>query len=229
MSDQYQGLKFPNRANCELTRIAREFLQKLGWKQIMFDSTHDRCYCSSCYLNTYKNVIVVGKASYVIPRNFTRFGLTVDRLFTESHDVWYDWIVTYHGTHLVAAQSIITNRQFCLPGDRLIDGSILGIRAGHIPDQKFVFTSPTIAYSSSPIYSPMQSFLSSETNKQYYVQVVLQCRQKPNSFKVQKETIGARERRLCPFIPNERIEYFTDIRSSIVAYGLLVRAVARET
>lgn len=132
-------------------------------------------------------------------------------------------IVTFHGTSRAAAISIITNRQFCLPGDKLLDGTVLRIPKEHIPDQLFIFTSPTIAYSSSPVYSPSYSFCSSYDDKTYEAQIVLQCRQKPNSFRVQGETIGLGERQVCPFISNETMEYFTDIRSSLVAYGLLIR------
>jgi len=45
----------------------------------------------------------------------------------------------------------------------------------------------------------------------------------PSSFQVQRETIGLDQKQICQFISNEQIEYFTDRRASLVAYGLLVR------
>lgn len=210
-------------SSCRKARLAKEFVMSLGWLKTMFNPAKDRCYCFNCYAPDRRDVLDAGGEKYVIPREFTRFGLTVDPVFTKSHEVFDKWIVTFHGTTKVAAQSIITNRQFCLPGDRLIDGSVLGIREGHIPDQRFIFTSPTIAYSSSPVYSPQYSFQSAEDKKVYKAQIVLQCRQKPGSFKIQGETIGLGHKRICKHISNDRMEYFTDIRASIVAYGLLIR------
>jgi hypothetical protein len=53
--------------------------------------------------------------------------------------------------------------------------------------------------------------------------MVLQCRQKPGTFTVQRETIAAGEKRICQFIPNHEIEFFTTIRSAIVTYGILIQ------
>jgi hypothetical protein len=100
---------------------------------------------------------------------------------------------------------------------------VLGIREGHIPNKKHIYTSPTIAYSSLTVYSPMNDFYSRQTNRNYKVQIVLQCRQMPKSFETQGETVGADATRLCPFIPNSQVEYYTEIRPSLIAYGLLVK------
>ncbi|UJR29293.1 hypothetical protein I4U23_010507 [Adineta vaga] len=48
--------------------------------------------------------------------------------------------------------------------------------------QKYFFTTPTIAYSSSRAYSLVYTFHSDETNRTYQTQLVLQCRQMPNTF-----------------------------------------------
>jgi hypothetical protein len=115
-----------------------------------------------------------------------------------------------------------------MPGDKLIDGTKLGIRPGHIPDQKFIYTSPTIAYSSGPVYSPTYDFHSTENDADYQAQIVLQCRQMPETFETGPETIGATGE-ICPHIPNSEIEYFTDRRSTLLAYGLLVRFRSKNT
>jgi hypothetical protein len=168
-------------------------------------------------------VTQAGDAEYVIPRGWARVGLHVDSALIAQHDIWDQWIVTFHGTSLIAAESILAHRQFCLPGDKLIDGTKLGIREGHIPNKKHIYTSPTIAYSSLEVYSPIYEHCSSKTNLTYDVQIVFQCRQMPDSFEIQGETVGAGAKRLCRFIPNSRVEYYTEIRPSLVAYGLLVK------
>jgi hypothetical protein len=123
----------------------------------------------------------------------------------------------------MAALSILYHHNFYLPGDMLMDGTVLGIRCGHIPGKKYIYTSPSIAYSSLPAYSPTYPFHSRTTIKNYDIQLVLQCRQNPGTFHVQAETVGSGHQRICPYIPNNIIEHYTEIRSSIVAYGLLVR------
>ena len=208
---------------CSSVILAKEFLNSLNWRRTLFDDSQDRCYCHNCYLACWSDILPAGNDQYVIPRGWVRFGLRVDPIYTNEHDLWNRWIVTYHGTTIAAARSILLHRHFYLPGDKLIDGTILGIREGHIPDKNFIFTSPTIAYSSSRVYSPNNEFYSRTYNAVCEAQIVLQCRQQPKSFEIQRETIGAGMNRICQHIPNERIEYYTDIRPSIIAYGLLAR------
>lgn len=209
-------------STCPYLELAREYVQTLKWDENFFDSSFDRCYCPRCYKQEWKDVIDAGEGKYVIPRGWVRVGLRIDVVTAKTRAVWDKWIVTFHGTSKIAAQSIIAHRQFCWPGDVLIDGTKLRIRPGHIPNQNHLYTSPTIAYSSSLAYSPVYEFHSSENDSDYQVQIVLQCRQLPDSFEIGPETIGAEEE-ICPHIPNAQIEYFTDRRGSIVAYGLLVR------
>ena len=208
---------------CPYLSLAREYIRSLGWDKAFFLPTQDRCYCSNCYNESWNNTIKAGNSDYVIPRGWVRLGLTVDSVVAQVHDIWNKWIVTFHGTTLAAAQSILTHRNFCWPGDVLLDGTQLKIRDGHIPGQNHVYTSPTIAYSGSNVYSKTYRFHSKLNNATFLTQIVLQCRQMPNSFNIGPETIGAGKKQLCQHIPNDRIEYFTDRRATIIAYGLLVR------
>jgi hypothetical protein len=216
-------LLMPKSAGCPYLALAREYMNSLNWPKSFFNDTHNRCYCTRCYKEAWKDVIEAGEGRYVIPRGWVRIGLTIDPVVAKTQDIWNKWIVTFHGTSTIAAQSILTHRQFCHPGDVLIDGTKLRIRPGHIPNQLFVYTSPTIAYSSGPAYSPVYPFHSTENDANYEVQIVLQCRQMPDSFKIGPETIGADKTQICKHIPNSEIEYFTDRRGTIHAYGLLVR------
>ena len=216
-------------STCPYLSLAREFRDSLEWDKTFFDGEHDRCYCDYCYKERWKDVIEAGEDKYVIPRGWVRLGLHLDRVVVKTQDIWNKWIVTFHGTTKIAAQSILSSRQFCLPGDKLIDGTLLGIRPGHIPDKKFVYTSPTIAYSSHPAYSPTYDFHSAENDACFEAQIVLQCRQMPGSFTIGPETIGAGKTEICPHIPNSKIEYFTDRRATIHAYGLLVRFRSKDT
>jgi len=222
-------LLMPKASGCSYHALAREYIASLKWDKAYFDDSNDRCYCSRCYKDSWKDVLDAGEGGkYVIPRGWVRLGLQIDPVIMKTQDIWNKWIVTFHGTTKIAAQSIIAHRQFCMPGDTLIDGTKLGIRPGHIPDQMFIYTSPTIAYSSGPVYSPTYDFHSTENDADYQAQIVLQCRQKPKTFKTGPETIGATDV-ICPHIPNSEIEYFTDRRGSLLAYGLLVRFRSKNT
>lgn len=218
----------PTATGCPYDALAHEFIVSLNWKKEFFDKSHDRCYCSHCYKDSWKDVIDAGEGKYVIPRGWVRLGLHIDSALCAAHDIWNKYIVTFHGTTKLAAQSILHHRQFCHPGDVLLDGTKLRIREGHIPGMMYVYTSPTIAYSSSPIYSQVYNFHSNKNNANYEVQMVLQCRQMPDSFEIGPETIAAKTQ-ICPHIPNSKIEYFTNRRATIHAYGLLVRFRPKDT
>lgn len=212
----------PSSDVCPFLALGRELVATLDWDKNFFDRNFDHCYCNRCYKDDYKDTVQAGDDIYVIPRGWVRLGLQIDPVLAKTQDIWNKWIVTFHGTTLVAIKSILTHRTFCWPGDTLVDGTKLKIRPGHIPGQNHVYTSPTIAYSSSLAYAPVYKFRSKENDQTYEVQLVLQCRQKPGTYQVGKETIGATSE-ICPHIPNSRIEYYTDRRGSIVTYGLLVR------
>ncbi|CAF0988236.1 unnamed protein product [Rotaria sp. Silwood1] len=207
--------------SCPYFAECKEYVNSLKWSISFFNNEHDRCYCQSCYSHDLPNKLQVADADYVVPRGWAGFGLGVDPF--RDDDPWNAWIVVYHGTSQLAAQSILSHRQFLLPGDFLLDGSKLAIRPGHIPGKVHIYTSPSIHYASLQVYSPMNSFQSPKTGKHYNVQIVLQCKQKPNTFKVQGETVGWGDKSICNIIPNESIEHFTNRRSSVIPYRLLIR------
>ncbi|CAF2521506.1 unnamed protein product [Rotaria sp. Silwood2] len=207
---------------CNYFKLCLEFMLSVGYSKKLFNRKHNRCYCEKCYSANSKNFYIEGGSQYVIPRGWVRFGLYIDDAQAEAENIWNTWIVSYHGTSPQAAKSIIEHHQFLLPGDKCIDGHVIRIGEGHIPNKFEVYTSPTIAYSADNIYSPSVSFRST-SGQSYRAKVVLQCRQQPGTYKIQAETIRAGSRRICPIIPNSKIEYFTEVRASIIPYGLLIR------
>ncbi|CAF3859446.1 unnamed protein product, partial [Rotaria sp. Silwood1] len=174
---------------CPWFKLCQEYVRSLGWQKCFFTLKHDQCYCNHCYSASLPSVILAAGHRYVVPRGYAGFGLTVDPALANYHQLWSKWLVTYHGTSQYAAESILANRQFLIPGDRLLNGTLLGIRPGHIPGKKHIYTSPSIRYSSLEVYSVLNNFTSS-SGQRYTAQLVFQCRQKPNTFKVQRETVG---------------------------------------
>jgi hypothetical protein len=207
--------------SCAYFAECKEYVKQLAWSKSFFNSKHDRCYCETCYLNSRPSVLQVANTDYVVPRDWAGFGLGVDPF--RGDDVWNTWIVVYHGTKTIAAQSILTHRQFLLPGDHLLDGSELAIRPGHIPGKVHIYTSPSIRYASLNVYSPTNSFKSPQTGELYNVQIVLQCKQKTGTFLTQSKTVGWGDKRICNIISNDVIEHYTNRRSSVVPYRLLIR------
>jgi hypothetical protein len=206
---------------CFQLSLAREFIASLMWPNTIFNTKFDRCYCLACYKYNWGDVLQAGGGRYVIPRGWVRLGIQVDTVTAELNEIWNCWQVTYHGTSVEAAISIIKSRQFSIPGDQLLDGSFLAIRPGHIPRKRHIYSSPTIAYSSLPVYCPVYNF-TTNTNEHYRVKIVLECRQDPKLMHIQGETVGSGSTRICPYITNDKIEYFTEARASLVAYGLLL-------
>jgi hypothetical protein len=207
--------------SCPYFVECKEYVKQLGWSISFFDKTHDRCYCQTCYPDHLSNTLRVAEADYVVPRGWAGFGLGVDPF--RDGNLWDTWIAVYHGTTAIAAQSILTHREFLLPGDHLIDGSQLPIRPGHIPGKIHIYTSPSIRYASLDVYSSKTAFKSPKTGKRYNAQIVLQCKQKPDTFLTQRETVGWGTKRICNIVPNESIEHYTNRRSSVVPYRLLIR------
>ena len=206
---------------CTYFMECKEYVKHLEWSARFFTEKHDQCYCPRCYLDRWSDTLQVAGADYVVPRGWAGFGLGVDPFRAEK--IWSTWIAVYHGTTPIAAESILDHRQFLLPGDCLINGTQLAIRPGHIPGKVYVYTSPSIRYSSLEVYSPKNSFTSPKTGKHYNAQIVLQCKQKPETFSVQAETVGWGTKPICNFIPNNRIEYYTNHRATILPYRLLIR------
>ena len=211
---------------CAYFTLCLKYMLTLDISKGLFNRQYNRCYCEHCYPTTRRDFLIEGGSKYVIPRGWVRFGLVVDEAQAAVENIWNKWVVTYHGTKPEAAKSIIEHHQFLIPGDETINGDKICIPRNHIPDKYEVYTSPTIAYSGCNVYSQSVPFQSA-SGKSYQAKIVLQCRQQPQTYKVQAETIGAGTRRICPIIPNSEIEYFTIVRASIVPYGLLVRAFER--
>lgn len=83
---------------------------------------------------------------------------------------WDNWHICFHGTKVDSVKSILSTGQLAKPGDKVLGGSIIGVREGHYRakferineytgkkemfDPKAIFFSPSIKYSGLPLYSP---------------------------------------------------------------------------
>ncbi|CAM4745832.1 unnamed protein product [Rotaria magnacalcarata] len=162
-------------------------------------------FYSTSTSNIQYTFIVAGK-TYAIPRGWTRFGVYVDETFAKHHDVWKTWVNCYHGTSIESVKSIVEHRQLLLPRDTTMEGEQWRIREA------------------LDWYAHKYEFKSEKSKNVYKIQVALQCKQNPDSFIIQSETVGARRRQetICPHRPNDEIEWKTQHRATIMPYALML-------
>ena len=132
----------------------------LGLAAPFFDSKHDRCYCCACYKAELPDVRTDGPSPYVIPRGWVRFGLRLQpRVEALGEEFFRDWAVTFHGAAAGVCKQILESGGICIPGDRLMDGSILqsGRCAGR--QDKVYYSSPSVCYAGLRFYATPTPFV----------------------------------------------------------------------
>eukprot|EP00808_Paulinella_micropora_P002500 g29202.t1 len=199
-----------------------------------FDSSEDICFRESCITargdaKEYKR----GGMKYGLPAGWVRLGIKVNEAKAQENDEW-NWPVSFHGTSKENVMDIFkAGWQLLKPGDVALGERTLDIKSGHISapferqnehegtkelfDPRQIFTSPSIIYSSSPVYAPSWSLPCGGK-----VQFALQLRQRPHSFRVGQQTIKARSR-IDPLFENSEVEYYTKENVGIMVYGLLIK------
>jgi len=133
------------------------------------------------------------------------------------------WDYSYHGTPPASVGSILKN-QLVLPGNRTREGLTIKIQPGHIPNQKFIFTSPSIHCASHYVYAwPVEWIYEGKT---YYVRTVFQVRQKHDAYSMRRNTLV--ESCWDPSVSfddhfrNEEMEWCTSDQQSVMLTGLLI-------
>lgn len=92
--------------------------------------------------------------------------------------------------------------------------------------EKAFFTSPTIRYAAQNHYATPLELTSQIDKCVYTAKIVLRCRQMPETFSIQSETLNNTQSHatdFCDLIPDEVIEWKTDQRGSVIFDGLCVR------
>ena len=211
--------------NCPQWKTCKRYVASLGISDKYFDSDGDWCFCRSCVAERKEEnctKYLRGKKPHDVyspPLGWSRFGLKISTANKET--VLKEWNVSFHGCNAHSVSSIIEHEELLLPGDILKDGTKLSIRPGHIPNENFFFTSPTINY------SLLETYATSVQWEGCRVKTVLQLRQAPGTFIVQDETVGWRknhkETAIDPNFRNSEVEWKSNRRKTTVLTGLLVR------
>lgn len=225
--------------------LVRQLLgAKFNLHRAFFDTTGDMCFCEFCHKKTGNRTLYTHgdpPSRYVLPMGWMRLGLKVHEGFAESNDIFRKWHISYHGTTANNLEPIFRGGlQLLKPGDVALGGIAICIRSGHILkpirrinlytnleenfDINQIFTSPSIRYSSHPVYA--QQFVVDHPRRpgvRLGMRFVFQCRQRPNSYKIGQETVGARNTQLDPHFANKELEWYTKENSGIVLSGLCVQ------
>ena len=129
--------------------------------------------------------------------------------------------------------------QLLKPGDYLLGGAQLGIRGGHIREEKdrlnkytnememfdpnSIFTSPSPKYASCHFYTDqLRVEWPGNPGHELGLRFIFQCRQRPGSYKIGQETIRAAPSFDSNFDNNE-LEFYTRENVGIKLTGLLVQ------
>jgi hypothetical protein len=150
--------------------------------------------------------------------------------------------VTYHGTRYEKVPLIFKGGlQLLKAGDVALGGHTLAIPAGHItkpfirqnmytgkeelfnPHQ--VFTTPSICYASHEAYAkPHKVDHPTRSGSQVTMKFAFQARQRPGSYLIGQETVGASRQGVVidPYFRNNELEFYTLENAGILLHGLLV-------
>jgi len=211
---------------CPVQQHMFDVLQLLKIPQSMFDMNNNRCYCSTCYPDHWKDSMDVAGETYAIPRGWTRFGMLVDPVFAKVNDIWKSWQIAFHGCHPKNVLSILKNRMLLIPHDVLPDGTKLQVGSSADKNQNKYFLSPAIGYSAHPWYAKPVPFTDTDGKRKYF-QTVLVFKVRPGSYSKKDETEGGVMKMYDDYsiIKENEVEWFSSRRGCTHPYGLLVRVL----
>ncbi len=143
------------------TAFFRHLLSSFDISPGFFAREHDRCYCARCYPPSLPDVLhsrgdASNSSKYIVPRGWYRFGLHVRAGLAEQQGIFEMWPVSYHGLQATTLKSWLVQGA-AIPGDRLVDGTVLGSTNCAGRQDRCYYTSPTIRYAGLGFYArPME-------------------------------------------------------------------------
>ncbi|CAF1919541.1 unnamed protein product [Rotaria magnacalcarata] len=186
--------------------LCEDYIRKLSLPKGYFGKKYDKCFCKKCH-NRSKTDARCGNDCMKL-HGWIQLGLRPSQAHTKGLQVFREWKTSYYGTTPNRLSSILDSRFIPLDGDTLKDGT--QYKSGH-PDPSHCTTCPSLSHASESKFAVRSTFKAIDGNN-YYVRVVLQCKQRPGSFVVKRDMNSF-----------QRIEWITKERSTVLPVGLLIR------
>ena len=186
--------------------LCEAYLKTLKLPPAYFVRRHDKCFCKMCH-KPPGSAIPCNKTCKQL-HDWVRFGLLIHEAHERLCKVSQTWKTSYYGTSPHLLSSILTNRFVPFDGDQVTPHSTFN--SGH-PKSNDCVTSPSLTHASQARFSKRVRHRGID-GKNYDVQVVLQCKQKPDAFNVEGDASSF-----------DSIEWKTSVRSSLIPFGLLLK------
>ncbi|OII78026.1 hypothetical protein cand_036740 [Cryptosporidium andersoni] len=217
----YMGVANRNdRGFCKYVSNTNMVVEKLGI--ISSISTNKiSCFCYYCQINhglSRSWYITRGIYSEIasLPLGWSRYPLNSS---FDEEILTKDWNLSYHGTTFEAIPSIIKDRRLRIPNNKTVH-----IRQGHIPNQFFIFTSPSLIYASFGLYSAPFQLLGDSR----WWQVAIELLQEPRTYVKEWETSGIGSYVFDRHVGNDELEWKSSSEGSNLVRALLVREIPNE-
>eukprot|EP00042_Codosiga_hollandica_P041735 m.375293 g.375293 ORF g.375293 m.375293 type:complete len:681 (-) comp56177_c0_seq13:29-2071(-) len=230
---------------CPQKLAKRLVFTKFRIEPSFFNKKGDLCYCELCFRKRGdKSVYLRGEppSKYALPGGFVRLGLHQNPGFLKINRVMESWHVAYHGTRAENLEQIFKGgMQLLKAGDIMLGGRPLGIPPGHIrrtfkrqnlhtgKEEEFnphqIFTSPSHRYSAHPAYAHRMVVDDPDNpGQQLFLRFMFQVRQRPGSYGIGQETVGAERqgKQLDERFKNSELEFYTEENVSLCLTGGLL-------
>lgn len=189
-----------------LKPLCEQYLNGLNIHNGFFNNRHDKCFCKLCHDPSGPNS-PCGRWCRGL-HGWVRFGLRLSQAHQKEWQVFNNWETSYYGTSSDRLALILHNRFLPLDGDKLANGTEFD--SGH-PDRNQYNTSPSIAHASQPEFTSRSRFRAPDGTN-YNVELVLQCKQKPDSYTIKRNTGNFHD-----------TEWLSSHRGAVIPFGLLIR------
>ena len=195
------------------------------------------CFCIDCHKKRGDDEVYErGGRPYELPLLYSAYTIKKFDSDREAQKICSNWVNSYHATTL-ANMEMIAKDGFVLkkPGEKTWDGKVIQMRTDdrriikpHNRENDYtgetfwfdpvqVFTTPSLRYAERYVAQK-------DVDKGFCV--LLQCRQKPDSFKIGPESIGAFDdnEKICPTFHNKELEFMTtENLTSLIVTRVLIR------
>ncbi|CAF0743715.1 unnamed protein product [Rotaria sordida] len=186
--------------------LCEDYIRKLNLSKAYFANQYDRCFCRKCHDPSRTDA----KCGHQCTKfhGWIRLGLRLNEAHKKQWKIFTEWKTSYYGTSSNRLSSILSNRFIPFDGDQLADGT--QFNSGH-PDPSHCTTCPSLADASQSKFTVRSNFKAMDGNN-YYVRIVLQCKQQPDKIIVKEDATSF-----------QKTEWATKARSSVVPFGLLIQ------